>query len=82
MSRTIIPSDMWKDVPVRVLNTSKSDVMFVANSPVSDLEPVEILNEGDCYSQGVKSISQADENVAPEFIKKLVEDIDPSVTES
>jgi len=54
ISRTLVPSDTWTNIPVRLLNTSKTDVKLKANTPVSNLEQVEVLSQLDDNSAQVK----------------------------
>jgi len=83
VSRTLVPSGVWSDVPVRVLNTGVTDVKLQANLPVSDLEQVEVVSEFNQRSEEVKSVTlPSDEKEVPEYIKKLVQGVDASVSES
>jgi len=49
VSRTLVPSDAWTDIPVRLLNTGNTSVKLKADTPVSNLEPVTVLT--DSHSQ-------------------------------
>jgi len=43
VSRTVVPSDTWTNIPVRLLNTGNTKVKLKAETPVSNLEPVTVL---------------------------------------
>jgi len=58
------------------LNVSKKDVDLEENSPISDLEQVQ---EKTVLAQNVNQVGETE---VPEFIKKMVEGIDGSVSES
>ena len=45
VSRTLVPSDAWTDIPVRLLNTGNTSVKLKADTPVSNLEPVTVLTD-------------------------------------
>jgi len=82
ISRTLIPSNRWKDIPIRVMNLNVSDVKLQVNSVLSNLEQVEVLGSFDQESQRVNKVSVCGEGDVPEFIKELVEGIDATVPES
>ena len=82
VSRTLVPSDIWRDIPVRVMNMGVSDVKLQMNSVLSNLEQVEVLSLSDQESERVNKVSICEESDAPEYIKKLVEGVDESVPES
>ena len=50
--------------------------------PVSDLEQVQVLSPDEEDSDTVQKVSQVNKTKVPEFIKKMVESIDGSISES
>jgi len=45
VSRTLVLSDTWTNIPVRLLNTGNTDVRLKVDTPVSNLEPVTVLTD-------------------------------------
>ena len=82
VARTLVPSGKWLDAPVRVLNTSKKDVNLEENMPVTDLEQVQVLDGDDDDSSKVRSVNQDEGTEVPDFVRKMVDGIDDSISES
>ena len=85
VSRTLVPSDVWTNIPVRLLNTGKTDVRLKADTPVSNLEQVEILSQLDNDLEQANMVACAEETNAeleiPECVNKLVQGVGIPVTE-
>ena len=70
--RTLVPSDTWTNIPVRLLNTGKTDVRLKADTPVSNLEQVEIVSQLDDDVEQVNMVTCAEEaNVESEIPSML-----------
>ena len=89
VSRTVVPSDIWTDIPVRLLNTGNTSVKLKAETPVSNLEPVTVLTNS--YSDTNDIVQQVNmvtcesdvdgKSEIPEYVSKLVEGVGIPVTE-
>jgi len=85
VSRTLVPSDTWTNIPVRLLNTGNTDVRLKADTPVSNLEQVEIVSQLDDDVQQVNMVTCAEESSVesevPEYVSKLVQGVGIPVTD-
>jgi transposase InsO family protein len=92
VARTLMPTDRYADVPVRVMNVQQQPCTVKAGTVISDLEPVSVL--GPYFTEQEKGpMSDRDrtllkdieeelsEEETPEFIETLVNGVDKSVPE-
>jgi len=86
VSRTLVPSDTWTNIPVRLLNTGNTDVRLKADPPVSNLEQVEIVSQLDEVAQQVNMVTCAEESSVesevPECVSKLIQGVGLPVEET
>jgi len=90
VSRTIVPSDTWTNIPVRLLNTGNTSVKLKADTPVSNLEPVTVLtNSHSQMNDVVQQVNMvtceedaSDESEIPEYVSKLAEGMGLPVEET
>jgi len=79
VSRTVVPRDTWSDVPVRVMNVKKEPM-----SLATGLQQVKLIEKGDENILNVPNGNQAagDSEAVSEYIQKLVDGVDDSITEN
>jgi len=90
VSRTLVPTDRLHDIPIRVVNTSSRPVTLDSGISVTLLQPVvEVISSTNVTSETTQKPGQwtsseeaSDRQDVPEFVKHLMENIHPSVTES
>ena len=79
VSRTLIPRNVWTDVPVRVMNVKGEPLSLESGTVIADLQQVEVVEtEGQCELNQF----QDDSELVPEYIQKLVDGVDGSIPES
>jgi len=86
VARTLTPSDQYVDVQVRVMNLDREPKKVTAGTVVSDLEPVTVLDPSSLIfenAQRVRTVHsrQLGEEEVPEYIRKLLENVDPATPE-
>ena len=82
VSRTVVPSDTWTNIPVRLLNTGSTNIKLKAETPVSNLEPVTVITNShsdanDIVQQVNMVTCESDvdgESEVPKYISKPVEE--------
>jgi hypothetical protein len=85
ISRTVIPQDKLRDVPVRAINVNSDPVHLYAQRNISDLQPVmvcETVRKSEEETLCTRATTEGDVEEVPEFVKKLVESVHPSLKES
>jgi transposase InsO family protein len=86
VSRTLIPCDHFRDIPVRAINVTKEPVHLSAGRRVAELHTVIICKpKQDLDEITLKScatMENAGTMKTPEFIEKLIEGVHPSLSES
>jgi len=86
VSGTLVPQDRFRDVPIRILNTTHDPVCLYADRNVIQLHAVtvvcslELREEATLQCRSTKETTQQER--VPEFIHKLLDDVHPSVPES
>ena len=87
VARTLTPPDQYVNVPVRVMNLDEEPKRIRAGTIVSDLEPVTVLESGVSpvhdKMQTVHPVqcNKPEKEVVLEYIRKLVESVDPATPE-
>ena len=84
VSRTLVPRDTWSDVPVRVMNVKKEPMSLATGTIIADLQQVKLIEKEDENKLNVPNGNQADgdSEAVPEYIQKLVDGVDDSITEN
>ena len=84
VSRTLIPRNSWTDIPVRVMNVKKEPVSLKCNTVMSHLQQVEVVKEDVQHGSNVTQAKLVDseENFVPDYLQKLIDDVDDSIPES
>ena len=81
VSRTLVPRDVWSNIPVRTLNATSKPVSLHAGTVISELQQVDVLDKSaQGYSRSVHDAEVEAEKV-PEFLQKLLDDVHDSVPE-
>jgi len=84
VSRTLIPSETFTDIPIRVMNVMKESVTLKSGTAVANLQPFEVVDEfveEEHKVTQVKQLEEEDDDV-PEFIQRLLAGVDDSIPES
>jgi len=79
VSRTLIPRNVWTDVPVRVMNVKGQPLSLESGTVIADLQQVEVI---ETKGQSELNHFQDDSEWVPEYIQKLVDGVDDSIPES
>ena len=79
VSRTLLPRNVWADVPVRVMNIKGEPMLLESGTVIAGLEEVDVIEtenqvEPNQHQDGGESI--------PEYIQKLVDGVDQSIPEN
>jgi hypothetical protein len=85
VSRTLVSSERFEDVPVRVVNPLTRSVTIEAGKVVAILEPVAEVFTEDCTLRkpSIATLNEINaEHKSPEFIKQLLKEVHPSMPES
>ena len=84
VSRTLMPHNIWSNVPIRVMNVNEQPVVLKSGTHIADLQQVEVLNEDPVTDANSTKVKQIDDSVrsVPDFIQKLVDGVDDSIPES
>ena len=85
VSRTLVSSEKFEDVPVRVVNTLTRSVTIEAGKVVAVLEPVAEVFTEDCTLEkpSFATLNEINaEHKSPEYIEQLLKEVHPSVPES
>jgi len=56
-SRTLIPRNVWSDIPVRIMNVSEQSIALESGTPIADLQQMEVvkgIEEADTDSTKIK----------------------------
>jgi len=83
-SRTLIPRNVWSDIPVRVMNVSEQSIALESGTPIADLQQMEVvtgIEEADADSIKIRYVDDSQQHT-PEFVQKLVDGVDNSIPES
>jgi len=79
VSRTLIPRNVWTDVPVRVMNVKDVPISLESGSVIADLQPVDVI---ETENRRELNQSEDDSESVPEYIQKLIDGVDGSIPES
>lgn len=84
VARTVIPSERYTDIPVRVVNTQPCPVTLGAGMFVSNLSPSSVIANISTTESKVKELhadtdTQSNRNVTPAFIETLIDSVDHAV---
>jgi len=84
VSRTLIPRNSWTDIFVCVMNVKKEPVSLKFNTLMSHLQQVKIVNDDVQHSSDATQIKHvnSEEKSIPDYLQKLVDDVDDSIPES
>jgi len=91
VARTLTPMDQFDDLPVRLMNVQSQPCFIKSGTVISDLEPVTIVESNSEPSVPLPQKEQtkvkvldydSSEEDVPEFIKQLIEGVDPATPES
>lgn len=84
VSRTLVPQGVWSDVPVRMMNVSEQPVTLNSGTPITDLQQLEVLSDISFKDSDLTQAKQIgnDNQQIPDFVKKLLDEVDDSVPES
>jgi len=83
VSRTLIPRNVWSNVPVRVLNTREEPIAVKSGKVIAELHPVEVVADDDQRDSGSTVLKQLDEEGSSNnWLRKLVDGVDDSIPES
>ena len=79
VSRTLIPRNVWTNIPVRVMNVKSEPMSLESGTVIADLQQVEVVE-----TKGQCGLNQFQDNseLIPEHIQKLVDGVDDSIPES
>jgi len=83
VSRTLVPRDVWTDIPVRVMNVKEEPMTLKANTVMSNLQEVEVVSKEEMKNTAkleVKDVS--DKEAVPEYLQKMIDSVDDSIPES
>ena len=83
VSRTLVPRDVWTDVPVRILNTNNKAVFLEPELLVSDLQQVDVLWETDPVEKTTAKVQRVESETiqVPEYLEKLLSAVDDTIPE-
>lgn len=84
VSRTLVPQNVWSDVPVRVMNVSERPVTLNSGTVIADLQQFEVVSSVPVSNSDSTQVKQVngDTQQTPEFVQKLLDEVDDSVPES
>ena len=83
-SRTLIPRNVWSDIPVRVMNVSAQSIALESGTPIADLQQMEVvkgIEEADADSTKINYVDDSQQHTS-EVVQKLVDGVDDSISES
>ena len=83
VSRTLVPRDVWTNVPVRILNTNNEAVFLEPELLVADLQQVDVLREIDSTRKMAAKVQRVGSEAVqvPEYLEKLLSAVDDTIPE-
>jgi len=83
VSRTLVPRDVWTNVPVRILNTNNEAVFLEPELLVADLQQASVLREIDSTRKMAAKVQRVGSEAVqvPEYLEKLHNAVDDTIPE-
>ena len=83
VSRTLVPQDVWSDIPVRVMNVKEEPMMLKPGMIIANLQQVEVVDEVSSCDSDQTKLKQidADYESVPEYIQTLLDGVDDSISD-